>query len=77
MLYLDMELEEKCRYLRELLRTWLSQPRLSHGDVVTVRRDGKLTGISAGELRQLAKCDYQELRIERKIVVVPSVGNIS
>jgi hypothetical protein len=70
MLYLDTELEDKCRHLRELLRTWLSQPRLSHGDVVTVRRDGKLTAISAGELRHLGKCDYQELRIERKIVAV-------
>jgi hypothetical protein len=71
MLYLDTELENKCRHLRELLRTWLSQPRLSHGDVVTVHRNGKLTVISSGELRLLSKCDYQELRIERKIVVVP------
>lgn len=71
MLYLDTELENKCRCLRELLRTWLSQPRLSHGDVVTVHRKGKLTVISSEELRLLRKCDYQELRIERKIVVVP------
>lgn len=75
MLYLDMELEDKCRHLRELLRTSLSQPRLSHGDVVTVRRNGKLTGISAEELLQLGKCDYQELRIERKIVVVPDTDD--
>jgi hypothetical protein len=53
----------------------LSQPRLSHGDVVTVRRNGKVTGISAEELRQLSKGNYQELRIERKIVVAPDTGD--
>jgi hypothetical protein len=36
-----------------------------------VHRNGKLTVISSEELRLLSKCDYQELRIERKIVVVP------
>jgi hypothetical protein len=70
MLYLDMELEDKCRHLRELLRALLSQPRLSHGDVVTVRRNGEPKVISAEDLRHLGECDYQELRIERKIVVV-------
>lgn len=75
MLYLGTELEDKCRRLREFLRALLSRPRLSHGAVVTMRRNGKVTGISAEEFRQLDKCNYQELRIERKIVVVSHPGD--
>ena len=49
--------------------------KFSHGDVLSVRRNGTMTGISADELRQLSMGDYQELRIERKIVVVPDAGD--
>jgi len=38
MAYLDIGLEGKCLRMRDLLLTWLSRSRLSHGDVATVRR---------------------------------------
>lgn len=70
MAYLDLKLEEKCLHLRDLLLLWLSGSRLSYGDIASVRRNGQLTVTSAQEIRQLTVCDYEELRIERKIMVV-------
>lgn len=68
MAYLDLKLEEKCLHLRDLLLLWLSSPRLSYGDIASVRRNGQLTVTSAREIRRLAACDYEELRIERQIM---------
>jgi hypothetical protein len=70
MAYLDLKLEEKCLHLRDLLLLWLSGPRLSYGDIASVRRNGQFTVRSAQEIRRLAACDYEELRIERQVMVV-------
>jgi hypothetical protein len=70
MAYLDINLEEKCLHLRDLLLLWLSRPRVSFGDIATVKRDGVMSRISEREIQQLTACDYQELRIERKSMVL-------
>jgi len=75
MAYLDIALEEKCLHMRDLLLLWLSRPRISYGDVATVRRDGMVSGISEQEIRRIRTCDYQELRIERKILVLSHDGD--
>ena len=75
MAYLDLKLEEKCLHLRDLLLLWLSGPRLSYGDVASIRRNGQFTVTSAQEIRRLAVCDYEELRIERQVMVVRNPGD--
>jgi len=75
MAYLDIALEEKCLHMRDLLLLWLSRSRISHGDIATVRRNGIVSSISAEEIRRLNACDYQELRIERKVVVLRHDGD--
>ena len=75
MAYLDLKLEEKCLQLRDLLLLWLSSPRLSYGDIASVRRNGQFTVTSTRQLRRLATCDYEELRIERQILVVHNPGD--
>jgi hypothetical protein len=68
--YLEIDLEEKCLHLRDLLLLWLSSPRVSYGDVVTVSRGGVISQISKREIKQLTACDYRELRIQRKPMVL-------
>jgi hypothetical protein len=75
MAYLDIALEEKCLHMRDLLLLWLSRPRLSYGDVATIRRDSLVARISEQEIRRMRSCDYQELRIERKVMVLRHDGD--
>lgn len=70
MVYLDLDLEEKCLHLRDLLLLWLSRPRVSYGDITTVNRGGTISRVSKQEIKELADCDYRELRIERKSMVL-------
>lgn len=62
--------------MRDLLLTWLSRPRLSNGDIATIRRDGVVSSITAEEIRRLNACDYQELRIERRVMVLRHDGDL-
>jgi hypothetical protein len=75
MAYLDIALEEKCLHMRDLLLLWLSRSRLSYGDVATIRRDGLVSRISELEIRRMRSCDYQELQIERKVLVLRHDGD--
>lgn len=75
MAYVDIALEEKCLRMRDLLLLWLSTPRLSHADIATVRRNGVVSSLSPEEIRRLNVCDYQELRIERRVAVLARDGD--
>jgi hypothetical protein len=68
--YLELALEQKCLHLRDLLLAWLSVPRITTGDIIRIRRDGKTSVGSASEVRNLEVADYQELIIERRRIVV-------
>jgi hypothetical protein len=70
MAYLELSLEEKCLRLRDLLLQWLSVPRITAGNVITIRHDGGVRSLSADEVRILVAGDYQELMIERRPIVV-------
>jgi len=75
MAYLDLQLEEKCLHLRDLLMRWLSGARLSHGDSFYARRNGSVSTVSAQEIHRLETCNYQELRIERRAIVTNIPGD--
>jgi hypothetical protein len=68
--YLDLALEEKCLRLRDLLIQWLSVSRVTTGDVISIRRDDEVRSVSAAAVRLLTACDYQELIIERRLLVI-------
>jgi hypothetical protein len=69
MAYLEMKLEEQCLHLRDLLLRWLSDPRVSYGDVAVIRRNGKMFDISIRDVHRLNIGDYQELIVERRLIV--------
>ena len=75
MAYLDIKLEERCLRMRDLLRLWLSMPRITYDNVATVRRNGVVSRISAQEIRRLDTCDYEELRIEGQTVALRHSGD--
>jgi hypothetical protein len=75
MAYLDTKLEETCLHLRDLLLQWLSGNRVSYGDVITIRRNGTVEELSARQVTGLKVGDYEELQIERKIIVVHAQGD--
>ena len=75
MVYLDLRLEENCLRLRDLLLRWLSGTRLRSGDLAFVRRGGEFVSVPASEIRALSACDYQELRIERRLIVADSASD--
>jgi hypothetical protein len=68
--YLELALEEKCLHLRDLLLEWLSITRITAGDIITLRRDGRLTLVTPDELSELQPADYGELIIERHSIVL-------
>lgn len=75
MAYLEMKLEETCLHLRDLLLQWLSRERISYGDVATIRRNGITETISKDRVKSLNVGDYQELTVERHIVVTSARGD--
>lgn len=75
MAYLDLEVEDSCLHARDLLLDWLSNRRIRSGDVATIRRDGRLEPVSPPEVLALRVGDYQELRIETRLLVVDAVGD--
>jgi hypothetical protein len=75
MVYLDIKLEEKCLQARGLLLLWLSRQRVAYGDVAFLRNDGALSAVSLRDIRSLRPGDYQELRLERRIVVISDPGD--
>lgn len=75
MAYLDTKLEETCLHLRDLLLQWLSDSRISYGDVITIRRNGEVDELSPRQVNTLRVGDYEELRIERGIIVVHAPGD--
>jgi hypothetical protein len=70
MAYLELSLEQKCLNLRDLLLRWLSISRITTGDVISIRRGGVRFTASVGDVRTLEVGDYQELIIERRLIVV-------
>jgi hypothetical protein len=68
--YLELALEEKCLHLRDLLLDWLSITRITTGDIITLRRDGRETLITPSELFELQPANYGELIIERRPIVI-------
>ncbi|MGW2229677.1 hypothetical protein [Streptomyces formicae] len=75
MAYLDIELEEKCLHARDLLIRWLSQRRVTHGDIAHVRQGDVLSPVPLRDVPGLRLGDYQELIIERRAVVIPATGD--
>lgn len=75
MAYLDLKLEGKCMRVRDLLMRWLSRPRIATGDIASIRVAGSFTRRSLTEVRSLKLGDYEELRIERQLLVTPSAGD--
>lgn len=75
MAYLELSLEEKCLRLRDLLLQWLSVPRITTGDIFSIRRDGRTCALSATDVRLLRVGDYQELIIERSPVVARAAND--
>jgi hypothetical protein len=71
MAYLDIRLEEKCLRLRNLLLLWLSRQRVSSGNVAFIVNNGVPSPILLRKVRSLQPGDYQELRIEKRIIVTP------
>lgn|GEM_PF-3877813 len=75
MAYLDLNLESKCLHVRDLLMQWLSHPRITTGDVSSIRVAGVYVRRSLTDVRSLKPGDYQELHIERRVVVQPFTGD--
>ena len=75
MVYLDIKLEEACLHLRDLLLQWLSGSRILYGDVASIRRNGEVVTISIQEAHLLDVGDYQELIVERQIIVSNMPGD--
>lgn len=71
MAYLAIKLERQCLNARNLLVQWLSQPRITSGDVALIKKNGTLSPVPLGSVRALNLGDYQELRIERRMIVTP------
>lgn len=70
MAYLELALEEKCLLLRDLLLEWLSVPRITTGDIISIRINGAVTRVSTQDHRLLAG-KYEELIVERRKLVRP------
>lgn len=75
MAYLDMRLEERCLRLRDLLLLWLSVPRRSYGDIAAVRRNDRTVVVSSQDAHRLDIGDYQELIVERRLIVSSAPGD--
>jgi hypothetical protein len=75
MAYLDIKVEERCLKIRGLLMRWVSRQRVRTGDMAFVRADGALSSISKDAVRTLRIGEYQELRIERRVMVVAHSGD--
>jgi len=75
MAYLDLKLEGKCMRARDLLIQWLSRPRIATGDIASVRVAGRFTRRSLSSVQSLKVGDYEELRIERQLLVTPAAGD--
>jgi hypothetical protein len=73
MAYLDLEVEDRCLRARDLLLEWLSHQRIRSGDVATIRQNGALETLSPLQVKALRVGDYQELRIETRLLVVDAV----
>jgi hypothetical protein len=69
MAYLDLKLEQECLSIRALLHVWLSRQRTFPGNVAFVRVRGADVPISRERIAWLRAGDYQELRIEKRILV--------
>lgn len=75
MVYLEIKLEERCLSARDLLLQWLSRRRLTFGDMAKVRNGGTMRSITMDDARLLGLGDYEELRIERSLMVVSQPGD--
>jgi hypothetical protein len=75
MAYLELKLEETCLHLRDLLLEWLSLPRIYHGNIITIKREGNVETISPDALRRLDIGAYEELRIERLNLLTSTSGD--
>jgi hypothetical protein len=75
MAYLDIKLEEKCLRLRELLLLWLSRQRVTSGSMAFIVNNGVQFPVPSRDVRSLKAGDYQELRIEKRVLVTPDVSD--
>lgn len=75
MAYLDMELEQKCLHLRDLLLSWLSKDRLIHGDIISIRQGDELEIMSRRRTRKLRVDNYRELKVERQVIAIDAPGD--
>lgn len=75
MAYLELKLEEKCLHARDLLLQWLSRERVSTGDFVSIKRQGTLSPLPIQGVSSLRLGDYEELRIERRVIVRINKGD--
>jgi hypothetical protein len=57
--YLDLSLEERCLRMRDLLLTWPSVPRITAGDVISVRIDDEISVLSLEEAKHIPIASYQ------------------
>jgi hypothetical protein len=75
MVYLDLKLESRCLFARDLLLRWLSTRRIHSGHVASIRRNNEFEPISLPDVKALRVGDYQELRIETQRLVANTMGD--
>lgn len=70
MAYLTPDLEMKCLRAQKLLVSWLSVRRVRSGHVASIRRHGDIVTIPLGNVASLKAGDYEELRLEKRQLVI-------
>jgi hypothetical protein len=69
MLYLDIELEQKCLEVRNQMQRWLAIRRVYWGDVAAIRTGDMYESIELEQVRSLSVGSYRELRLETRRLV--------
>jgi hypothetical protein len=75
MAYLELRLEEQCLQARDLLINWIAHPRVGVGNVISIKHEDKIERISSKRAGRLEAGSYSELRIQRRTIVTPAVGD--